>query len=97
MRKSAIKKVLFTIAGLASLPAMANENQNDLRLMEELPVEQRVVVHKQVIDYLSQHPKLAPLVKVIAVDGKGTIYALDENMVPLSANGQPSCVVGIEL
>jgi hypothetical protein len=43
MRKNAVKKVLFTLASLATLPARADDGQiNDLRLMEELPTEQRV-------------------------------------------------------
>lgn len=93
MRKDAIKKVLFTLASLAAIPASANDSQkDDLRLIEELPVEQRIVAHKEVVDYLTKHPELAPLARVIAVDGKGTIYVLDEKMVPLAAAGQPSCI-----
>ena len=93
MRKNAIKKVLFTLASFAELPAWSENNQlNDFLLIEELPVEQRVVVHREVVEYLSRHPELASEAKVIAVNGKGTIYVLDEKLVPLAAAGEPSCI-----
>ena len=93
MRKNAIKKVLFTLASLAALPARADNIQiDDLRLMEELPAEQRVIVHQTVVNFLGQHPELATDAKVIAVDGKGTVYVLDEKLVPLASAGAPSCI-----
>ena len=93
MRKNAIKKVLFTLASLATLPARADDGKiNDLRLMEELPTEQRVVIHKQVVDYLALHPEIAPDARVIAVDGKGTVYVLDEKLAHLASVGAPSCI-----
>jgi len=93
MRKNAIKNVLFTLASLATLPAWSDENQlSDFLLIEELPVEQRVLVHREVVDYLSRHPELASEAKVIAISRKGTIYVLDEKLVPLAAAGEPSCI-----
>ena len=92
MRKNAIKKVLFTLAGLATVPAWADAlGSSDLHLMDELSVEQRVVVYKQVVDFLRLNPELAADSKVIAVDGKGSVYVLDEKMVPLARAGAPSC------
>ena len=93
MRKNAIKKVLFTLATLAALPARADDaDEKEFRLMEELPIEQRVIVHKEVVDFLSRNPELAAYAKVIAVDKKGVIYVLDEKLVPLAKAGSPSCI-----
>lgn len=93
MRKNAIKRILFTMTGLFSFRAMASGQQpTDLRFLEELPTPQRVQVYEQVIKFLNQHPKIAVDAKIIAVDGKGTIYVLDENKVLLAGVGSPSVI-----
>ena len=93
MRKNAIKRILFTMTGLFSLQAMAaGQLPPDLLLMDELPTAQRVQVYEQVIKFLNQHPELAVDAKIIAVDGKGTIYVLDENKVLLASGGNPSVI-----
>ena len=68
-----------------------NEPQG-LHLIEELPLEQRVVAHKQVLKFLNENPQFAALVKVIAVDEKGTVYVLDEKMENIVAAGAPSSI-----
>ena len=93
MRKNAIKRILFTMSGLFSLQAMATgQLPSDLILMDELPTAQRVQVYEQVLKFLNQHPKLAVDAKIIAVDGKGTIYVLDEKKVLLASGGNPSVI-----
>ncbi len=93
MRKNAIKKILFTLASLASLPVRADYSQdNDLRLMDELPVQERIVVRDHVLNFLDQHPEFINDAKVIAVDREGAVYVLDENLVQLASVGQPSCI-----
>lgn len=93
MRKEAIKKVLFTLASFAAITAKAEGiQQNDLTLMEELPVEQRAVVHKHVLEFLAQNPGIAKDASVIAIDRKGTVYVLDENKIFLAKAGAPSCI-----
>ena len=90
-RKNAVKSVLFSLSSLAALSAYAGEvPSGDLRLLEELPVEQRVAAHEQVLNYLNDHPEVAADAKVIAVDHEGTVYVLDENMEPLADAGAPS-------
>jgi exoribonuclease R len=64
-------------------------------LIEELPVEQRVIVHQQVLKFLNEHPENAADAKVIAVDEKGTVYVLDDKMEKMVSVGQPSCVGGL--
>ncbi len=93
MRKNAIKRILFTMTGLFSFSAAASAQQpTDLRLLEELPTEQRVQVYQQVIGFLNRHPEIAVDAKIIAVDRKGTIYVLDENTVVLAGIGSPSVI-----
>ena len=93
MRKNAIKKILFTLASFASLPVQADYSQpNELRLMDELPIQERVIVRDHVLNFLGQHPEFVRDAKVIAVDRKGTVYVLDEKLVPLASVGQPSCI-----
>ena len=92
MRNRAIKGVLFTLASVTGLFAFAGELPQGLHLIEELPLEQRVVVHKQVLKFLNENPQFAALVKVIAVDEKGTVYVLDEKMENMVAAGAPSSI-----
>lgn len=93
MKRQFIKATLFVLASLATLQARSeNTEENELTLLEDLPVEQRVLVHQAVVDFLATHPEIAGKVKVIAVDKNGVIYVLDENKVFLSNVGQPSCV-----
>ena len=92
MRNRAIKGILFTLASATSLFAFAAELPQGLHLIEELPLEQRVVAHKQVLKFLNENPQFAALVKVIAVDEKGTVYVLDEKMENIVAAGAPSSI-----
>lgn len=90
MRKNAIKTVLFSLSSLAAFSAHAGNLPEGLRLIEELPVEQRVVAHEEVLKFLNSHPEAAADAKVIAIDEKGTVYALDENMEKMAMVGAPS-------
>ncbi len=92
MRNRAIKGVLFTLASVSGLFAFAGELPLGLHLIEELPLEQRVVAHKQVLKFLNENPQFAAIVKVIAVDEKGTVYVLDEKMENIVAAGAPSSI-----
>ena len=93
MRQKAIKKILFTLASFASLSAWADDMQTeDLFLMDELPVEQRIIVHKHVVEFLWQHPEIAEIAKTVAIDRKGVVYVLDEDRVPRAQVGAPSCI-----
>lgn len=89
--KMAIKGVLFSIAALSASPVFAGA-EGELRLVEDLPAEQRVIVHQHVLNYLNQHPETAADVNVIAVDAKGTVYVLDHKMVARIICGAPSCI-----
>ena len=90
MRKHAIKGVLFTLAGFAGVSAHAGELPQGLHLLNELPVEQRVVAHEQVLKFLNENPEAAADAKVIAVDEQGTVYVLDEKMEKMASAGSPS-------
>lgn len=92
MRKKAIKGVLFSLASVTGFLAMAGELPQGLHLIEELPLEQRVVAHKQVLKFLNENPQLASIAKVIAVDEKGIVYVLDEKMETVVAAGAPSSI-----
>lgn len=92
MRKNAIKGILFSLASVTGLSALAGELPHGLHLIEELPIEQRVIVHQHVLKFLNENPERAADAKVIAVDEKGTVYVLDEKMEKLIIVGQPSCV-----
>lgn len=92
MRKTAIKTILFSLSGLGALPAFGADLPEGMHLIEELPVEQRVVAHEEVLKYLNQHPEAAADAKVIAVDKDGKVYVLDEKMEKVICAGQPSCV-----
>lgn len=94
MRKNAIKGILFSLASMTGLSAFAGELPKGLHLIEELPVEQRVIVHEQVLKFLNEHPENAANARVIAVDEKGTVYVLDDKMENMVCAGQPSCVSG---
>jgi hypothetical protein len=95
MRKNAIKGILFSLASVTGLSALAGELPQGLHLIEELPIEQRVIVHQQVLKFLNEHPENAADAKVIAVDEKGTVYVLDDKMEKMARVGQPSCVGGL--
>lgn len=92
MRRNAIKGILFSLASVAGFSALAGELPQGLHLIEELPVEQRVIAHQQVLKFLNEHPESAADAKVIAVDEKGTVYVLDEKMEKVLCAGAPSCV-----
>lgn len=92
MRKTAIKAILFSLSGLGAFAARGSELPDGMHLIEELPVEQRVVAHEEVLKYLNQHPEAAADAKVIAVDKDGKVYVLDEKMEKVICAGQPSCV-----
>lgn len=92
MRSKAIKGILFSLASVTGSFALAGELPSGLHLIEELPLEQRVIAHKQVLKFLNENPQLAAQVKVIAVDEKGTVYVLDEKMENIVAAGAPSSV-----
>lgn len=92
MRNKAIKGILFSLASVTGIFAFAGELPQGLYLIEELPVEQRVEAHKQVLKFLNQHPELAANAKVIAVDQKGVVYVLDEKLENVICAGAPSCI-----
>mgnify|MGYP000034038920 CR=1 FL=1 len=93
MKRDTIKKVLFTIASLTALPLFAAEfQQDDLVLVEDMPIEIRAVAHKKVIDFLIKNPDQASLVKIIALDKEGKVYVLDENLAKIKCLGAPSSI-----
>lgn len=92
MRNNTIKGILFSLASITGFSALAAELPPGLILIEQLPVEQRVIIHKQVLKFLNEHPENAADAKVIAVDEKGVIYVLDEKMEKIVRAGSPSCV-----
>lgn len=92
MKNQLIKATLFVLASVATTQAHANTTVNDLTLIEDLPIEQRVLVHKAVVEFLKNNPEIAAKAKVIAIDRNGVIYVLDENKVFLPLVGEPSCV-----
>lgn len=93
MKRETIKSVLFAIASFTTIPLLANEAQTDeLVLVEDLPVERRVIAHKKVIEFLIANPEVASLVKVVAIDKEGIVYVLDENLAKIKLLGAPSCI-----
>lgn len=92
MKKQLIKATLFALASVTTTQAHANTTANELTLIEDLPIEQRAVVHNAVVDFLKNNPEIAAKAKVIAIDRNGVIYVLDENKVFLPLLGEPSCV-----
>ncbi len=93
MKRSTIKKMIFAIAGFTTLPLLANENRmEDLMLVEDLPVEQRVVVHEKVIQFMIENPEIASSVKIIAIDKEGKVYVLDEHLAKIKSLGAPSSI-----
>lgn len=92
MRKKAIKGILFSMATVTGFFAQAGELPEGFHLIEELPLEQRVVVHEQVLKFLNENPQLATDAKVIAVDEKGTVYVLDEKLENFNVVGAPSSI-----
>ena len=93
MRKTAIKTILFSLSGLGAFGAHAADLPKGLHLIEELPVEQRVIAHEEVLKYLNQHPEAAANAKVIAIDEDGNVYVLDDKMEQITRVGEPSCFV----
>jgi hypothetical protein len=91
MRKKAIKAVLFSLSSLAAFSAQASNLPDGLHFVEELPVEQRVVLHKAVMKYFNQNPAVAAEANIIAIDERGTVYVLDHKMAILANVGEPSC------
>ncbi len=93
MKRSTIKHMLFAIASFTTLPLLANENQvDDLILVEDLPIEQRVVVHEKVIQFMVENPEVASSVKVIAIDKEGKVYVLDQYLAKIKNLGAPSTI-----
>lgn len=90
MRKKAIKGILFSMATVAGFSAHAGEIPQGLHLLDELPVDQRVIAHEQVLKFLNERPEAAADAKVIAVDEQGTVYVLDEKMEIFRSAGSPS-------
>lgn len=94
MKANAIKGVLFSLASVISVSAIAQEkleNTSKLTLIEELPVETRVIVQDHVIKFLKQNPKSMAPNSILAIDDKGTIYVIDKDLAQISRLGQPSC------
>ena len=92
MRNNTIKGILFSLASITGLSALAGELPKGLILIEQLPLEQRVIIHKQVLKFLNEHPENAADAKVIAVDIEGVVYVLDEKYEKIVRAGSPSCV-----
>lgn len=92
MKNQLIKATLFALASVATTQAHANTIASELTLIEDLPIEQRAVVHQAVVEFLKKNPEIAAKAKVIAIDRNGVIYVLDENKVFLPLLGEPSCV-----
>lgn len=94
MRSKAIKGVLFSILALTATQARAQveDKNDDLVLIEELPVETRVVVHARLLEFLKKNPGVLNQDSIFAVDKKGTIYVLDKNLARVGSSGAPSCI-----
>ncbi|MGZ3806366.1 MAG: hypothetical protein ACXVB4_19300 [Pseudobdellovibrionaceae bacterium] len=93
MKIQLIKATLFVLASVATAQAYPQGTAaNELTLIEDLPLEQRAIVHKAVVEFLRNNPELAAKVLVIAIDRNGVVYALDENKVFLPLLGAPSCI-----
>ncbi len=93
MKREAIKLALFTLATALVPSAFADQSaDNELRLIEELPSEHRVIVHQQVMKFLAQHPEYIESSKFIAVDREGNVYVLDETKTHAIVAGAPSCI-----
>jgi len=93
MKKHAAKTLLFTLAAGILSPFIAQGHTDDLRLLEELPLEARVPVYSHVLEHLKKMPELASRLETIAVDSEGNVYALDKDYITLSRLGQPSCIL----
>jgi len=96
MKPNQIKKTLFALVGLLAAPAMAHAEADKpkLTMVDQLPLEQRAVVYKTMVQYLMQNPEVAQDANgVIAIDEKGVVYVVDKNTV-MSGSGQPSCAGG---
>lgn len=93
MKRDAIKLALFTLATAFAPTAFADQGADkELKLIEELPSEHRVVVHQQVMKFLAQHPEYIESTKFIAVDREGNVYVLDETKTHAINAGAPSCI-----
>ncbi len=92
MKRSTIKWALFSLTGIVAASAQANQSlADDLKLIEDLPIEQRIVVHEQIMNFFIANPSLAKNADIIAVDSIGGVYVLDENQVSPGGGGNPSC------
>lgn len=94
MKPNAIKGVLFSLVSVMSVPALSQEKQGEkptLILIEELPVETRVVVQDRIIKHLKLNPKAVTPNSILAVDEKGNIYVVDKEWNQISKLGMPSC------
>lgn len=92
MKRNVIKSFLFSLAGVITMPVFAGTLEaDDLVLVENLPVEQRAIVHNHILKYFMMNPELAQTAKAIALDQEGKVYVLDENKVIIFAAGNPSC------
>ena len=96
MRKEAVKKVLFSLATVTAFSAHVGELPKGLHLIEELPIEQRAAAHEAARNYFIQNPEAAADAKLLGVDEKGTVYALDEKMHIAAEVGKPSCYGGCD-
>ncbi len=87
MKRSAVKLALFTLTNVI----IASAHADDLMMIEELPIEQRLIAHQQVIQFLAKNPEYAEAAKYIAIDQGGTVYVLDKNKANPRDAGNPSC------
>lgn len=98
MKKDLVKKFLFTIVGLVGLSELTNANlvPGKLKLIDQLPMEQRVVVYQKIMEYLIQNPQAAKESNtVIAIDQKGDVYVVEKVADMSSGGGAPSCTGGL--
>ena len=94
MNKKAIKGVLFSLVGAMAISAHSQEITEEspkLTLIEELPVETRVIVQDHVISFMKRNPHLVPPNSIIAIDDKGTVYVIDKELSKVNRLGMPSC------
>lgn len=94
MNKNAIRGVLFSLVSAVTISAHSQEKLETipkLTLIEELPIERRVIVQDHVIKFLKQNPKSMAPNSILAIDDKGNIYVIDKDLAQISNLGQPSC------
>ena len=96
MKRDTIKLALFTLATALAPSAFADHSADkELKLLEELPSEHRVIVHQQVMKFLAQHPEYIETTKFIAIDREGNVYVLDETKTRAINTGAPTCIGSI--